>query len=184
LLAAYLADLNGRYATAEQSARRAITLQNRFRHPMATGSARLVLAEFYLKWKRPSDALTTAQPALADWARREMPGVPLLHGSSIMPLLELANKHGVQAEFTQEVLALFPNQSKARAITVPETGQTLTPRETEVLYLLLDGASNRAIAGQLVISERTVKSHVSKILAKLNASSRTEAAAKARAFLP
>ncbi len=184
LLAAYLADLNGRYATAEQSARRAIQLQNRFRHPTATGSARLVLAELYLKWKRPSDALTTAQPALADWARREMPGVPLLHGSSIIPLLELAIKHEVQADFAQQVLALFPNQTKAHAITVPETGQTLTPRETEVLYLLMEGASNRAISDQLVISERTVKSHVSKVLAKLNASSRTEAAAKARAFLP
>ncbi len=184
LLAAYLADLDGRYATAEQAARRAIQLQNRFRHPTATGSARLVLAELYLKWKRPSDALTTTQPALADWARREMPGVPLMHGSNIIPLLELASKHGVQADFAQEVLALFPNQTKARAITVPETGQTLTPRETEVLYLLLDGASNRAIADQLVISERTVKSHVSKVLAKVNASSRTEAAAKARAFLP
>jgi LuxR family maltose regulon positive regulatory protein len=183
LLAAYLADLDGRYATAEQSARRAIQLQNRFRHPMATGSSRLVLAELYLKWKRPSDALTTAQPALADWARRQMPGGLLLHGSNLIPLLELASKHGVQADFAQEVLALFPNRAKARAITVPETGEKLTPRETEVLYLLLDGASNRAIADQLVISERTVKSHVSKILAKLNASSRTEAAAKARAFL-
>lgn len=184
LLAAYLADLYGRYATAEQSARRAIQHQNRFRHPTATGCTRLVLAELYLKWKRPSDALTTAQPALADWARREMPGVPLMHGSNIIPLLELASKHGVQADFAQEVLALFPNRTKARAITVPETGQTLTPRETEVLYLLVEGASNRDIAGQLVISERTVKSHVSKILAKLNASSRTAAAAKARAFLP
>jgi DNA-binding NarL/FixJ family response regulator len=81
-------------------------------------------------------------------------------------------------------LALFPNQTKARTVTVSETGQRLTPRETEVLYLLVEGASNRAIADRLVISERTVKSHVSKILAKLNASSRTEAAAKARAFLP
>jgi DNA-binding NarL/FixJ family response regulator len=97
--------------------------------------------------------------------------------------LELASKHGVQADFAQQVVALFPSQNKARAITVPETGQTLTPRETEVLHLLVDGASNRAIAEQLVISERTVKSHVSKISAKLSAPLRTKAAAKARAFL-
>jgi len=183
LLEAYQADLDGRYANAEQAARRAIQLQYRFRHPAVTGSAQLVLAELYLKWKRPSDALITARPALANWARREMPGVLLMHGSNIIPLLELAIRHNIQADFAQHALTCFPNRTIAHTITVPETGLTLTPRETEVLYLLIDGLSNRAIADQLVITERTVKSHVSKILAKLDASSRTEAVAKARVLL-
>lgn len=56
----------------------------------------------------------------------------------------------------------------------------LTPRETEVLELLAQGASNKLIARTLVVSERTVKFHVSSILSKLNASNRTEAAAVAR----
>lgn len=51
----------------------------------------------------------------------------------------------------------------------------LTSRETEVLRLMADGASNKIIAHQLGISDHTVKFHVTSILSKLNAGSRTEA---------
>lgn len=51
----------------------------------------------------------------------------------------------------------------------------LTPREIEVLRLLADGAGNKEIAGRLAISDHTVKFHISSILDKLGASSRTEA---------
>jgi DNA-binding CsgD family transcriptional regulator len=53
--------------------------------------------------------------------------------------------------------------------------QALTPREIEVLGMLAEGLGNKAIAWRLDISEHTVKFHVGSILAKLNASSRTEA---------
>ena len=52
----------------------------------------------------------------------------------------------------------------------------LTPRELEVLTLLARGRKNAEIASELFISERTVKFHVSSILAKLGAETRTEAA--------
>ena len=55
----------------------------------------------------------------------------------------------------------------------------LTPREIEVLRLIAAGHSNRVIATHLVLSERTVERHVSNILAKLGASSRTAATAYA-----
>lgn len=51
----------------------------------------------------------------------------------------------------------------------------LTPREEEVLTQLGLGRSNKEIAAELVVSERTVKFHVSSILKKLNADNRTEA---------
>lgn len=55
------------------------------------------------------------------------------------------------------------------------TTESLTAREREVLSLVREGLGNRDIAGRLNISEHTVKFHISSILGKLNAGSRTEA---------
>lgn len=63
-----------------------------------------------------------------------------------------------------------------REVRAPESPEALTERETEVLRLLAQGLSNKEIAQQLVIGERTVKTHISNVLAKLNVTSRTQAA--------
>jgi DNA-binding NarL/FixJ family response regulator len=55
-----------------------------------------------------------------------------------------------------------------------------TPREKEVLDLLATGATNKTIAGQLYITEKTVSVHVSNLLAKLGVENRGAAAALAR----
>jgi DNA-binding NarL/FixJ family response regulator len=57
----------------------------------------------------------------------------------------------------------------------------LTPREREVLRLMSRGLSNRQIGEELFITQKTASVHVSNILAKLGAATRTEAAAIARA---
>jgi len=58
----------------------------------------------------------------------------------------------------------------------PARATSLTEREGEILLLVAQGLSNKAIAEQLVVSERTVRSHVSNILQKLHLHSRTQAA--------
>jgi DNA-binding NarL/FixJ family response regulator len=62
------------------------------------------------------------------------------------------------------------------ATRAPESPETLTEREIEVLRLLAQGQSNKEVARTLTIGEKTVKTHVSNILAKLGVASRTQAA--------
>jgi len=62
-----------------------------------------------------------------------------------------------------------------REVRAPESPGRLTERETEILKLLAQGKANKQIAGELFISEKTVRSHVHSILAKLNVTSRTQA---------
>jgi two-component system, NarL family, response regulator YdfI len=61
-----------------------------------------------------------------------------------------------------------------RAVSPPLV-EALTPRETEVLGMMVEGWGNKEISTRLGISEHTVKFHVASIMGKLNASSRTEA---------
>ncbi len=63
-----------------------------------------------------------------------------------------------------------------REVRTPESPETLTERETEVLQLLARGKANKQIATSLYVTEKTVKAHVSSILAKLGVQSRTQAA--------
>jgi LuxR family maltose regulon positive regulatory protein len=76
-----------------------------------------------------------------------------------------------------------PAPSRVQSASPPASAlvASLTRREQEVLRLLAAGASNQDIAHTLVISLDTVKKHVSNLLGKLGASSRTQAISQARA---
>ena len=73
----------------------------------------------------------------------------------------------------RELESLLGSAVPAAAAAADPAG--LTAREREVLRMLAEGAANKNIAWKMGISEHTVKFHVASILAKLNASTRTEA---------
>jgi NarL family two-component system response regulator YdfI len=73
---------------------------------------------------------------------------------------------------------LLPTPSEGAEQDFQYLNDPLTTRETEVLALLAGGAGNKEIAAQLRISEHTAKFHVSSILSKLGATTRTEAVSR------
>ena len=75
------------------------------------------------------------------------------------------------ARLDADAFVLATRSSDNQEISV----ETLTPREIQVLELLVEGRSNKAIAGRLGISDQTVKFHVAAIAGKLGAANRTDA---------
>lgn len=67
-------------------------------------------------------------------------------------------------------------QELSRPPAQPATADPLTAREVEVLQVVAQGLSNQEIADKLIISEATVRSHISNILSKLHLASRTQVA--------
>ena len=129
--------------------------------------------------------------------RNEFPDIEVIALTSVLDNGSVVN--AVKAGAIGYVLKDADAQELARAIHAAASGQVqlspkaaqqllsevrmpvsdneaLTERELEVIRLLADGKSNKEIALGLSISETTVKTHVSKILSKLNLTSRTQAA--------
>jgi DNA-binding NarL/FixJ family response regulator len=76
---------------------------------------------------------------------------------------------------TRKLIGEFTRLRSSRAVVPGPALASLTPRETEVLRLVAEGLSNTEIAVRLVVTEETVKTHVSHILSKLGLRDRTQA---------
>ena len=89
---------------------------------------------------------------------------------------------GTPAEAARDaevVITMVVDGPQVEAVLLGEDDLGLTPREREVLALLAEGRTNREIGEALFMAEKTASVHVSRILAKLDVRSRTEAAAVA-----
>jgi DNA-binding NarL/FixJ family response regulator len=82
----------------------------------------------------------------------------------------------IQPSITRKVLSEFARM--AAPTNAASLIEPLTERELDVLRALAEGCSNREIADRLVITEGTVKNHVSNLIAKLNVRDRTQAVLK------
>jgi DNA-binding CsgD family transcriptional regulator len=131
-------------------------------------------------------ALLALRPAARVWQELEAP----YEGARTRVLLALAcralgDEDGAQLELDSartafEELGAAPDAARTDALVrggSVHVGHELTPRELEVLRLLASGATNKAIAADLVLSDRTVDRHVSNIFTKLRVSSRAAATA-------
>ncbi len=92
-------------------------------------------------------------------------------------LAETISDAVLRAVFLRQSLASLPPEPKRSVEITRAASLMLTAREREVAALVAQGRSNRAIADELVISERTTESHVTNILGKLGFSSRAQIAA-------
>jgi DNA-binding CsgD family transcriptional regulator len=130
-------------------------------------------------------ALAALRQAVAGWQQLDVP----YEGARVRVLVGqacrmLGDEQSARLEFdaARATFARLGAQPDALRVDVllgraAEASHGLTARELEVLRLVAGGATNRAIADALVLSERTVDRHVSNIFAKLRVSSRAAATA-------
>lgn len=113
----------------------------------------------------------------------EMVGVGLQHVTQTAPLSSLAARarRALEIDDIGALRAVAQRLVNSELAPPREPRVRLTPRELDVLDLLAAGASNREIADRLFLAESTVKGYVRELRAKLDARSRLDAVARARA---
>jgi LuxR family maltose regulon positive regulatory protein len=103
-------------------------------------------------------------------------------------LLYEALNRGIAPDYARRLLAAFPvagpEQVAPPQAQAPEANliEPLSERELEVLQLIADGLTNQEVASRLYLTLNTVKAHTRNIYGKLDAHSRTQAVARARAL--
>jgi LuxR family maltose regulon positive regulatory protein len=121
-------------------------------------------------------------------SRAESGGLVRVFADTLPEVVDLVHRRtqaspagAVTPAFIDRVLAASEPSATTERRTAPSTGNALlTPKENQVLQLLAGGLPNKRIATELELSSETVKWHVKKLLAKLNAASREHAVHRAR----
>jgi DNA-binding CsgD family transcriptional regulator len=153
--------------------------------PLLLGSAAYAQATVLLAEGDPRAAFESIDRAWTAWEELEVPyEVARLRLVVSLAYRQFGDEEGAERELASarrafEQLGAKPDLARLESISGAQRHLPggLTAREAEVLALVAKGKSNRDIALQLVISERTVARHMSNIFAKLNVTSRTAAGA-------
>ncbi len=164
-------------AQAEQAFREALREEEGFKVSRATSSARVMLGYTLLLRGQPADAMEAFQPFLEETETSNVPGYLMRENPHVIALLRQAHKQNLHRAWVEHVLELLGaplNPAQAAG------GETLSERELEVLRIMAEGLANRDIALRLFVSEATVKTHVQRIMRKLDGKTRTQAVARAR----
>jgi DNA-binding CsgD family transcriptional regulator len=127
----------------------------------------------YARWRR-ADAILAA-----GGDRRQAQALVREAHAAAVALDARPLREGIERLAVRGRLELAPEERPAEQSNPLLERLELTPRELEVLALVADGMTNREIAAELFISEKTASVHVSRILAKLSVPNRTAAAAAA-----
>jgi LuxR family maltose regulon positive regulatory protein len=101
-------------------------------------------------------------------------------GAPMARLLRRRLARSPASEYVRRLLDAFGESVKIEPPVASKLDEPLSQRELEVLRLIADGATNREIANELVLTVNTVKRHVSNIFGKLVVSNRAQAIARAR----
>ncbi len=150
-------------------------LANRSRTTILYALSAQAQAMVQLAAGRPDGALTPARSALRRWVELR---APYQEGRTRLLIADACRALGDGESADRETAAARQIFEELGAVSdLPGAGHVLSPREIEVLRLVATGATNRAIAAKLVLSERTVDRHVSNIFTKLGVSSRSAATA-------
>lgn len=127
-----------------------------------------------------TEALAAAENALqiAQWSGHVRTFID--EGEAILPLLRHAAVRGAHRQVAKALLEQCEGQPALAGSSQADSLDALSEREIEVMRLVAAGLPNREIGERLYISEKTVKKHLSRILSKLGATNRTQAADQAR----
>jgi LuxR family maltose regulon positive regulatory protein len=179
--------------TVDDSIQKATGLLERLRKAAEEGGRTGSLIEILVLQALTFEAVGNIPSALMSLGRALMLAEPegyfrlfVDEGPPMAGLLHEAYFRGITRDYVHRLLAAFPIDKPAQADSLKtktsefEWVDPLSERELEVLQLIAEGLTNRAIADRLYLSLNTVKVHIRNIYGKLDIHSRTQAVSKAR----